>query len=219
MSASAKLVSLSAVSCASTSIISLFAIQYSYLIVDQEVIKYPSNIPQRLLYRCERKSLHLTHIHHVDQRFFWGRAPSAVWLKTTSRMTSMPRRWSSPLRQHKHNLTWSNMIKHDQTYVSLVFECTYVTNFYYPKVGVHDSEAVQQRSKTLQRSKASESFWSKTISNTAQLQNLFSLFSISGAALKHFWSLTKRRTMVLKPTIAAPIRSPQDETGWFKQTF
>ena len=99
MSASAKLVSLSAVSCASTSIISLFAIQYSYLIVDQEVIKYPSNIPQRLLYRCERKSLHLTHIHHVDQRFFWGRAPSAVWLKTTSRMTSMPRRWSSPLRQ------------------------------------------------------------------------------------------------------------------------
>ena len=121
-------------------------------------------------------------------------------------------------------LQWSthgntNIIKHDQTYVSLVFECTYVTNFYYPKVGVHDSEAVQQRSKTLQRSKASESFWSKTISNTAQLQNLFSLFSISGAALKHFWSLTKRRTMVLKPTIAAPIRSPQDETGWFKQTF
>lgn len=55
MSASAKLVSLSAVSCASTSIISLFAIQYSYSIIYQEVIKYPSNIPQRLLYRCERK--------------------------------------------------------------------------------------------------------------------------------------------------------------------
>lgn len=138
MSASAKLVSLSAVSCASTSIISLFAIQYSYLIVYQEVIKYPSNIPQRLLYRCERKRVSTWLTSTMSIKGFFGKSTFCSMVEdhiendfnaSTMKLSSAPSCscniwvWLTMeyAWKHKHNLTWSNMIKHNQTWSNLCF--------------------------------------------------------------------------------------------------